>query len=433
MENLSLIKNLLTECTGQLSSLMELISLNLRGLVQPTPITIEGLELDPKTRVDREVSPSHEVSSLIGSPACGNQQRSVRHLSTSSKIHTHSKSGNNILDPTKKSLKRKNSKAHVNLKRKTKNIKTAVSSKRGSKMNFNKLFKLLERDENGHKAMVLKRQANKNKNNINKTELKQERTCLMQRPEVLPTHDTGTGPSEPQTILQPANRGDVPLIRAVDRERPQEFTLENKKWRLQLKDKDFVFINYPKPYGWLSQHDRKLHLLKFMSALVNSLLELYSIKKIDYLFYNYKSAQALVTFASASIAETVYSFKEVFLRRGIEVKRHFRDNSPALPLVTCSEGKCFVPSVLRHEEPSVGVSVNRASVPAFLPTNNPGTDNLGLLSARDMHGVGKHSVSKIDLVLGNYVPEELLLIYLLIASGRSLNRNSVRFCCDCLL
>nr|XP_016847445.1 PREDICTED: uncharacterized protein LOC103278341 [Anolis carolinensis] len=103
-------------------------------------------------------------------------------------------------------------------------------------------------------------------------------------------------------------------------------------WEMILVPNKLVISNYPKPLGLLSPAERKGHLLRVLEVVGCNVISLAEITQIEYLFYNYSHARAVITCTNKQVTNKLYCLKEKLMELGMSISRYFINSSPPFPL-----------------------------------------------------------------------------------------------------
>ncbi|XP_061495326.1 uncharacterized protein LOC133390541 [Rhineura floridana] len=190
--------------------------------------------------------------------------------------------------------KEKSSKLPTQAVKKSKNDKSTRSHRR-CHMKFERLFKLLETTKEPTEKRNIKRKRKKKNGKI--------------KTKVLP--DVENSQSSPKESIQgslimknkPENLNfnlqihdaHEQIAMDMDNTKPSHPNQKDRLWELTLSEIKLAIINFPKPKGYLTQKERKKHLIKTVDESSPGLIKMKDIINIKYLFYNYINARAVVT------------------------------------------------------------------------------------------------------------------------------------------
>ncbi|XP_061490652.1 uncharacterized protein LOC133388658 [Rhineura floridana] len=236
-------------------------------------------------------------------------------------------------------LKKKeiSSKPPMQTAKKSKNIKS-IRSHRKCHLKFEKLFKLLDTEKTSPKEKKRKRKRKK-KTKKKSTELKSIVPSSEGKSQLILEQDTQRL-SSPKSIQANSNfnvNEQAPkehLIMNPDNEFSSYSIKNNRDWNLILNENQLALINYPKPVGYLTQNERKRHLTNIVNKVSPGLVQTKDIINIKYLFYNYISARAIVTFASKEKLSLFQHKRELMVTQNIYTARIFDNQVPPKSLMS---------------------------------------------------------------------------------------------------
>ncbi|XP_061482239.1 uncharacterized protein LOC133384347 [Rhineura floridana] len=232
--------------------------------------------------------------------------------------------------------------------KKTKNLKN-LKTIRGNKMNFQKLFALLGQPQPQAKSKEdVPTQEILKKDSPTQLEVvisKMDFSALA----MLQQKESARG-QERDFSGEVAEHEDLSM-EALPIDQPDP--LYPYKWKLVWVQRKIVLENFPKPPGLLSQLDRKLHLLEFLSFCVPISLQMRDIIEVEYLYFNGINARAVVSFSSTKLPKDLLYFKQTLIRQGVVIRRYFENKaSPHL----------LIPRKMQRDPPSQASKPNSKSL-----------------------------------------------------------------------
>ncbi|XP_061444660.1 fatty acid-binding protein, liver isoform X1 [Rhineura floridana] len=268
------------------------------------------------------------------------------------------------------------------------------------KMNFSKLFKILE---------SLVESKGKQQANYSSQPKIRDHVKRIIDPEILRVpaqlKDPKTSIHKQTTPNQTCSHTDT------KRTKTQTPTL---KWQLKLVRRKLVLTNYLKPPGHLTQWERKIHLLKLLNSVLPDRFLLSNISSVEYLYYNRSMARAVVMFDSWEKADLLLQRKMSLWHYGIEIKRFFMNI--ALPQALC----LYFPTKNLKENVNAKHLTKQAEsnlsqdVPLHLDQTVHSSDSIKELSRFELT-----QMSKTEEETGPYIDEEVRLLeaYIDLSSG----------------
>ncbi|XP_061467589.1 uncharacterized protein LOC133377464 [Rhineura floridana] len=230
------------------------------------------------------------------------------------------------------SSKKSKSQEHKHHK-KSKNIKSC-KIRHKSHMRFDKLFKLLDtpiapnKRKKRRKRKSKKTKLEKRANTSTSIQMEQNNIVADQEPLRLESNTLITLPISPN-VKPPLQQKKVTL---EDPELPKIPKI--KSWELVLNKAKLAIINYPKPKGALTQFQRRQHFHSIMEHILPGIDWCIEVASIEYLFYNYVDARAILSFHDKKIAGLLYENRNLLLLQNLKCLRVFENIAPLQSLLS---------------------------------------------------------------------------------------------------